>query len=173
MQATFALGIYMKQEEWRGNISYNACVTIPFFTYFKALWCFAFILPLKDFVVVVSLLEFQFEWKVVMSPKMIENLVKKLVQKKNCLKNGSLLPIFHQPLSTVTTFNYKVSLGRTKDKKEKANFFYVVFYVQTTFIYFRVSVDYVNSLSLFNCSSSSKDRYRQAGPGTCLVISSS
>lgn len=102
-----------------------------------------------------------------MSPKMIENLVKKLVQKKNCLKNGSLLPVFHQPLSTVTTFNYKVSLGRT------ANFFYVVFYVQTTFIYFQVSVDYVNSLSLFNCSSSSKDRYRQAGPGTCIVISSS
>lgn len=163
----FALGIYMKQEGWRGNIFYIACVTIPFFTYFKALWCFAFILPLKDFVVVVSLLEFQLEWKVVMSPKMIENLVKKLVQKKNCLKNGSLLPVFHQPLSTVTTFNYKVSLGRT------ANFFYVVFYVQTTFIYFQVSVDYVNSLSLFNCSSSSKDRYRQAGPGTCIVISSS
>ena len=52
----------MKQDGWRGSISYNACVTIRFFfTHFKALWCFAFILPLKDFFVVVSLLEFQFE----------------------------------------------------------------------------------------------------------------
>ena len=102
-----------------------------------------------------------------MSPKMTENLVKKLVQKKNFLKNGSLMPIFHQPLSTVTTFNYTISLGRT------ANFFYIVFYVQTTFIYFQVGIDYVSSLSLFNYSSSSKDRYRQAGPGTRIVISSS
>ena len=67
----------------------------------------------------------------------------------------------------LTTFNYTISLGRT------ANFFYIVFYVQTTFIYFQVGIDYVSSLSLFNCSSSSKDRYRQAGPGTHIVISSS
>lgn len=104
----FALGIYMKQEGWRGNIFYIACVTIPFFTYFKALWCFAFILPLKDFVVVVSLLEFQLEWKVVMSPKMIENLVKKLVQKKNCLKMALSCPfsINHYQLSppSITRF---------------------------------------------------------------------
>lgn len=155
----------MKQEEWRGNISYNACVTIPFFTYFKALWCFAFILPLKDFVVVVSLLEFKFEWKVVMSPKMIENLVKKLVQ-KNCLKNGSLLPVFHQPLSTVTTFNYKVSLGRT------ANFFYIVFYVDH--IYLLLSQCWLCKFLFFvQLQQFIKDRYRQAGPGTCIAISSS
>lgn len=62
-----------------------------------------------------------------MSPKMIENLVKKLVQ-KNCLENGSLLPVVYQPLSMVTTFNYKVSLGRT------ANFFYIVFYVDHIYL---------------------------------------
>lgn len=63
-----------------------------------------------------------------MSPKMIENLVKKLVKKKNCLENGSLLPVVYQPLSMVTTFNYKVSLGRT------ANFFYIVFYVDHIYL---------------------------------------